>query len=136
VRSGVGHVPEGRQLSPLMSVRENLDAGANYLPAATADAERTRSFVCDPFPRLRERERLVAAAHLASQPPPRSMHGSPDTMVTPRDDARGVMTHVVGSERCGSGDGGTPPLGAPRRPPCAPPRARRRGAILAARRHA
>jgi len=61
VRSGVGHVPEGRQLFPLMTVRENLDAGADYLPAAKANAERTRSFVYDLFPRLRERERQIAA---------------------------------------------------------------------------
>jgi len=61
VRSGVGHVPEGRQLFPLMTVRENLDAGADYLPAAKANADRTRSFVYDLFPRLRERERQIAA---------------------------------------------------------------------------
>jgi ABC-type branched-subunit amino acid transport system ATPase component len=55
VRGGVGHVPEGRQLFPLMTVRENLDAGADYLPAAKANAERNRSFVYELFPRLRER---------------------------------------------------------------------------------
>ena len=61
VRSGVGHVPEGRQLFPLMTVRENLDAGADYLPAAKANVERTRSFVYELFPRLREREGQIAA---------------------------------------------------------------------------
>ncbi len=60
VRSGVGHVPEGRQLFPLMTVRENLDAGADYLPAAKARAERNRAFVYELFPRLRERERQLA----------------------------------------------------------------------------
>ncbi|MBA2668316.1 MAG: ABC transporter ATP-binding protein [Trueperaceae bacterium] len=60
VRSGVGHVPEGRQLFPLMSVRENLDAGADYLPAARARAGRNRAFVYELFPRLLERERQLA----------------------------------------------------------------------------
>src|SRR5690606_24299022 len=31
VRSQVGHVPEGRQLFPLMTVKENLESGAEYL---------------------------------------------------------------------------------------------------------
>ena len=60
VRSGVGHVPEGRQLFGAMTVRENLDAGADHLPAARANAERTRSFVYEIFPRLRERAGQLA----------------------------------------------------------------------------
>jgi len=60
VRGGVGHVPEGRQLFPLMTVRENLDAGADYLPAAKANADRNRSFVYELFPRLRERAGQLA----------------------------------------------------------------------------
>jgi branched-chain amino acid transport system ATP-binding protein len=60
VRAGIGHVPEGRQLFPLMSVRENLDSGADYLPDARAHAERNRSFVFELFPRLKERERQLA----------------------------------------------------------------------------
>ena len=60
VRGGVGHVPEGRQLFPLMTVRENLDAGADYLPAARPRAARNRALVYDLFPRLRERERQLA----------------------------------------------------------------------------
>jgi branched-chain amino acid transport system ATP-binding protein len=60
VRGGVSHVPEGRQLFPLMTVRENLDAGSDYLPSAKANADRNRSFVYELFPRLREREGQLA----------------------------------------------------------------------------
>ncbi len=60
VRGGVGHVPEGRQLFPLMTVRENLDAGADYLPAARTQAQRNRDFVFELFPRLRERQGQLA----------------------------------------------------------------------------
>jgi branched-chain amino acid transport system ATP-binding protein len=60
VRGSVGHVPEGRQLFPLMTVRENLDAGADYLPAARARAGRNRDFVFELFPRLRERQGQLA----------------------------------------------------------------------------
>ncbi len=60
VRRGVGHVPEGRQLFPLMTVRENLDSGAAYLPGARARADESRAFVYDLFPRLAERERQLA----------------------------------------------------------------------------
>jgi branched-chain amino acid transport system ATP-binding protein len=60
VRGGVSHVPEGRQLFPLMTVRENLDAGSDYLPAAKANADRNRAFVYELFPRLLEREGQLA----------------------------------------------------------------------------
>jgi branched-chain amino acid transport system ATP-binding protein len=60
VRGGVGHVPEGRQLFPLMTVRENLDAGCDYLPAARPRAGRNREFVFELFPRLRERQYHLA----------------------------------------------------------------------------
>lgn len=60
VKSGVGHVPEGRQLFPGMTVRENLDAGADYLPEARERSAATRAWVYDLFPRLRERERQLA----------------------------------------------------------------------------
>lgn len=55
VRHGVGHVPEGRQLFPLMSVAENLASGAAYLPAARRVARETRAWIHSLFPRLRER---------------------------------------------------------------------------------
>jgi branched-chain amino acid transport system ATP-binding protein len=60
VRRGVGHVPEGRQLFPLMSVRENLDSGADYLAVTAAQAAETRAYVYRLFPRLAERERQLA----------------------------------------------------------------------------
>jgi branched-chain amino acid transport system ATP-binding protein len=56
---GIAHVPEGRRLFPLMSVRENLELGA-----VSEEARRLRkeSFdrVFDLFPRVRERERQMA----------------------------------------------------------------------------
>ena len=56
VARGIAHVPEGRQLFPTMTVRENLELGARdrrLRAAALAD-------VFDLFPRLRERERQPA----------------------------------------------------------------------------
>jgi branched-chain amino acid transport system ATP-binding protein len=43
-----------------MSVRENLDSGADYLPEARKQAGATRAFVYDLFPRLEEREGQLA----------------------------------------------------------------------------
>jgi len=60
VRSQVGHVPEGRQLFPLMTVGENLESGAEYLPHARANAKRNRAFVYELFPRLEERRGQLA----------------------------------------------------------------------------
>lgn len=60
VRLGVGHVPEGRQLFPAMSVAENLESGADYLPAARRQATETRKLVFDLFPRLAERAPQLA----------------------------------------------------------------------------
>ena len=60
VRAGVGHVPEGRQLFSLMTVLENLESGADYLPAAKKEAKRTKVFIYDLFPRLAEREQQLA----------------------------------------------------------------------------
>ncbi len=60
VKGGVGHVPEGRQLFPLMTVRENLDTGAEYLAHARAKADRNREYVYELFPRLAEREDQLA----------------------------------------------------------------------------
>ncbi|MGZ5828686.1 MAG: ABC transporter ATP-binding protein, partial [Xanthobacteraceae bacterium] len=54
-RRGVVLVPEGRQLFPFLSVRENLQMGTFARPKgsdATADMERVYGW----FPRLRERE--------------------------------------------------------------------------------
>lgn len=60
VRAGVGHVPEGRQLFAQMTVRENLDSGADYLARARPGAAESRARVYALFPRLAERERQLA----------------------------------------------------------------------------
>lgn len=60
VRSGVGHVPEGRQLFPLMTVDENLESGADYIPRARGEARKSRALVLELFPRLAERGRQRA----------------------------------------------------------------------------
>jgi len=56
---GIAHVPEGRRLFPLMSVRENLELGA-----ITREARRLRSATFERvfalFPKLREREGQMA----------------------------------------------------------------------------
>ena len=56
VARGIAHVPEGRQLFPSMSVRENLELGARDRAARPATLESVFAL----FPRLRERERQVA----------------------------------------------------------------------------
>jgi branched-chain amino acid transport system ATP-binding protein len=56
---GLGHVPEGRQLFPSMTVEENLLLGACIHRARAARAE-TLERVYNLFPRLRERHRQVA----------------------------------------------------------------------------
>ena len=56
---GVAHVPEGRRLFPLMSVKENLEMGA---VSKEARRLRAKSFerIFELFPKLRERERQMA----------------------------------------------------------------------------
>jgi len=56
VARGIAHVPEGRQLFPTMSVRENLELGARDRATRAAALETVYAL----FPRLRERERQVA----------------------------------------------------------------------------
>ena len=55
VRRGIAHVPEGRQLFPTLSVRENLELGARERATRAADLEAIFAL----FPRLRERERQL-----------------------------------------------------------------------------
>ncbi|MDZ4770723.1 MAG: ABC transporter ATP-binding protein [Chloroflexota bacterium] len=51
---GVGHVPEGRRIFPLLTVRENLEIGAwNVRDRATILARTEQAYVL--FPRLKER---------------------------------------------------------------------------------
>ena len=56
VARGIAHVPEGRQLFPSMTVRENLELGARDRAARAATLETVFAL----FPRLRERQRQVA----------------------------------------------------------------------------
>jgi branched-chain amino acid transport system ATP-binding protein len=59
VARGIAHVPEGRQLFPTMTVRENLELGARSVEARRRRAE-TLAWVFDLFPLLSERQRQVA----------------------------------------------------------------------------
>lgn len=60
VKRGLGHVPEGRQLFPLMTVLENLMSGADYLPEAKRHAASSLHAVYALFPRLAERKGQLA----------------------------------------------------------------------------
>jgi branched-chain amino acid transport system ATP-binding protein len=56
---GISHIPEGRRLFPLMSVRENLEMGA-YPYHAWKKREETLEQVYRVFPLLKEREGQLA----------------------------------------------------------------------------
>jgi branched-chain amino acid transport system ATP-binding protein len=59
VRLGISHVPEGREVFPFLTVRENLRMGAyirNDAPGVASDIEK----VFDYFPILRERQNQIA----------------------------------------------------------------------------
>ena len=57
-RLGLGHVPEGRQLFPLMTVEENLRLGAAFLAPGREREGYERVYGL--FPRLAERRRQLA----------------------------------------------------------------------------
>ncbi|TSA80094.1 ABC transporter ATP-binding protein [Deinococcus detaillensis] len=57
---GLGHVPEGRELFGLMTVRENLELGAAMRPEARAKQAQTLEHVYSLFPRLAERSGQLA----------------------------------------------------------------------------
>jgi len=59
VAAGVAHVPEARQLFPMMTVGDNLELGA-YLAAPRSHARETRAYVYQLFPILRERDSQLA----------------------------------------------------------------------------
>jgi branched-chain amino acid transport system ATP-binding protein len=59
VARGIAHVPEGRQLFPTMTVRENLELGAASRESRKRRAE-TLAWVLSLFPRLAERARQLA----------------------------------------------------------------------------
>jgi branched-chain amino acid transport system ATP-binding protein len=56
---GIGQVPEGRQIFPSMTVRENLEIGA-MLPRARAASRAALESVFGMFPRLAERSAQIA----------------------------------------------------------------------------
>ncbi len=56
---GIAHVPEGRRLFGLMTVRHNLAAGA-YLQKDKKTIEKTVAEVFEHFPRLKERQHQLA----------------------------------------------------------------------------
>jgi branched-chain amino acid transport system ATP-binding protein len=56
---GIAHVPEGRQVFPELTVKENLEIGA-YIPSAKAVRARTLDLVFNIFPVLAERRKQLA----------------------------------------------------------------------------
>jgi branched-chain amino acid transport system ATP-binding protein len=58
VGRGIAHVPEGRQLFPTLTVRDNLELGSR--DAHRRRRDETLALVFSLFPRLRERERQLA----------------------------------------------------------------------------
>ncbi len=59
VTRGIIHVPEGRRLFPLMTVKDNLMVGA-YNKRAKQEAKQTLARVYELLPRLEERENQIA----------------------------------------------------------------------------
>jgi branched-chain amino acid transport system ATP-binding protein len=60
VRLGVSMVPEGRELFPRMSVRENLELGAAYIERAYGQTAESVEWIYSLFPVLRERASQLA----------------------------------------------------------------------------
>jgi branched-chain amino acid transport system ATP-binding protein len=60
VRLGISMVPEGRELFPRMTVRENLELGAAYIDRAYSQAIESLDWVLTLFPVLRERSKQQA----------------------------------------------------------------------------
>jgi branched-chain amino acid transport system ATP-binding protein len=56
---GIAHVPEGRQVFPELTVKENLEIGA-YIPSAKVERSRTLELVFGIFPALAERRHQLA----------------------------------------------------------------------------
>jgi branched-chain amino acid transport system ATP-binding protein len=79
VALGVSHVPEGRQVFPFMTVKENLSLGA-YTPRAHAHVHRLMEEQLALFPRLAERLNQLAG----------TLSGGEQQMVAI---ARGLMAH-------------------------------------------
>jgi branched-chain amino acid transport system ATP-binding protein len=61
IRRGISVVPQERELFPLMTVMENLRAGASYIPEAKGKVQERLNFVFGLFPALKERMKQPAA---------------------------------------------------------------------------
>jgi branched-chain amino acid transport system ATP-binding protein len=61
VKAGIGHVPQGREVFPTLSVKENLFAGAAVLKSRAQRNQQVER-VLEIFPMLRERLRSAAGA--------------------------------------------------------------------------
>jgi branched-chain amino acid transport system ATP-binding protein len=66
-RAGVALVPQERELFPGMSVADNLELGAAYIPRARDGIERQRDMVLGLFPILRERYRQLVGTMSGGQ---------------------------------------------------------------------
>lgn len=60
VARGIAHVPEARELFPLMTLQDNLELGAFARPAAWARVAQTLAEVYRLFPRLADRRSQIA----------------------------------------------------------------------------
>jgi len=60
VREGISMVPEGRELFPRMTVRENLELGAAYVDKAHAMTAESLEWTYSLFPQLKERASQLA----------------------------------------------------------------------------
>ncbi len=66
-RAGIALVPQERELFPGMSVADNLELGAAYIPRAIADKDRLLDQVLHLFPILKERYRQLAGTMSGGQ---------------------------------------------------------------------
>lgn len=66
-RAGIALVPQERELFPGMSVADNLELGASYIPRAAAEKDRLLEQVLSLFPILKERYRQLAGTMSGGQ---------------------------------------------------------------------
>jgi branched-chain amino acid transport system ATP-binding protein len=60
IRRGISVVPQERELFPVMTVMENLRAGAAYIPEAKGKVQESLDFVFEIFPALKDRVKQPA----------------------------------------------------------------------------
>jgi len=66
-RAGIALVPQERELFPGMSVADNLELGAAYIPRARGEEKRLLEAVLELFPILKERYRQLAGTMSGGQ---------------------------------------------------------------------